>query len=142
MTNKIYLDFSSVASRSFLCPRLITSSPLTSRLLAFLCLLSRIIFGFSPPPIPSSATSAAIVPRLGRLSTFLKSFPSGEDSSSLPSLHYPRFNYLFWRTHKKLLLVRFHQLVTICNLLQCGCLEIPNNHFLTCSFFIEFAAFL
>ena len=52
-----------------------------------------------------------------------------------------RFNSLFWRTHKKLLPVRFHQLVTICNLLQCGCLEIPNNHFSACSFFIEFAAF-
>ena len=52
-----------------------------------------------------------------------------------------RFNSLFW-THKKLLLVRFHQLVTICNQLLYGCLEIPNNHFLTCSFFIEFAAFL
>ena len=49
-----------------------------------------------------------------------------------------RFNSLFWRTHKKLLPVRFHQPVTICNRLLCGCLEIPNNHFLACSFFIEF----
>ena len=46
-----------------------------------------------------------------------------------------QFNSLFWRTHKKLLLVRFHQPVTICNRLLCGCLEIPNNHFLACSFF-------